>query len=281
MKFSQRLAIGYIQTKFKLLPLFSKRKTAEKAFDLFCTPYLKSKAHTPPVFEQAEKLYLIVNGLKVAGWRWNHPQAKKALILHGFGSAAHKFHHFVTPLINKGYEVLAFDAPAHGSSAGKRVNAIMYSQMIELVNEKFGPVDCYIAHSFGGIALSLALEKNPPLHMPKIILLAPATETLTAVNQAFKMLKLKDEEVQKEFHNIIYEISGYNTQWFSIRRAIKNFTADILWIHDEDDDITPLEDAIKVKADKHPHVKFVITKGLGHRKIYRDAAVKKIIFEFA
>ena len=43
MKLSQRLAIGYIQTKFKLLTVVSKKKAAEQAFELFTTPYLKSK----------------------------------------------------------------------------------------------------------------------------------------------------------------------------------------------------------------------------------------------
>lgn len=264
----------------------SKRKAAEKAFDLFCTPYLKSKPQTPPIFDEATPLHFKLNNLQVHGWRWNHPptvpggQQKKALILHGFGSAAHKFQHFVKPLIQKGYEVIAFDAPAHGSSQGNRVNAVIYSEMIALLNKNYGPFNCYIAHSFGGIALSLALEKDEQQLTPKIIFIAPATETTTAVNQAFKMLKLKDAEVQKEFHHIIYNVSGHETKWFSIRRAVKNFAADILWIHDEDDDITPLEDALKVKEDNHHNIKFVITKGLGHRRIYRDAAVKKMIFDF-
>ncbi len=280
MKFSQRLAIGYIQTKFKVIAALSKRKAAEKAFELFCTPYLKSKPKNPPIFSSAKQVHFKFNSLRVQGWQWNHPQQKKILILHGFGSAAHKFHHFVKPLVNKGYEVLAFDAPAHGSSEGKKVNAVIYSEMIEKIIERYGPVQSFIAHSFGGIALSLALEKTKQPGLTKIAFLAPATETLTAVKQAFTMLKLSDAEVQKEFHNMILKVSGKPTEWFSVRRALKNFDANVLWIHDEDDDITPLSDALKVKEDNHTNIHFVITKGLGHYNIYRDAAVKNKVIEF-
>ena len=131
MKLKQKVAIGYIRAKFKMICAVSKRLAAEKAFDLFCTPFMKSRVRTPTIFEQAEPLHFKLNGLKVNGFRWNHGQPHKVLILHGFGSAAHKFHQYIDLLLAKGYEVLAFDAPAHGSSEGTRINAIQYSQMIE------------------------------------------------------------------------------------------------------------------------------------------------------
>lgn len=178
--------MGYIRAKFKMLTAVSKRLAAEKAFDLFCTPFLKSRARTPTIFEQSEPLHFELNGLTINGFRWNHHRPDKVLILHGFGSAAHKFHQFVSPLTAKGYEVLAFDAPAHGSSEGTRVNAIQYSQMIEEVLKRYGPVKGFLAHSFGGMALSLAIERTIHAEDTKIVLIAPATETSTAVDSAFK-----------------------------------------------------------------------------------------------
>ncbi len=278
MKLTQRLAIGYIQTKFKVLTVLSKRRTAEKALELFSTPFLKSKKKLTPT--SAESVHFKLHKLTINGYRWNHPQQNKVLILHGFGSAAHKFEHYVSPLIKKGYEVIAFDAPAHGDSEGKTTNAIEYSEMIKKVMDDYGPVKSFIAHSFGGIALSLALENIPHDENMKIVFIAPATETTTAVEGAFTMLKIKDAEVKKEFEKIIVEVSGKQTAWFSMRRAMHNIRAKVLWIHDEEDDITPWFDAEKVKEDNHPNINFVITKGLGHRKIYHDVAVKNKVIEF-
>ena len=285
MKLSQRLAIGYIQTKFKVLTIVSKRKTAEKAFELFSTPYLRSKKKKHPVNAEILSFTLSMpSGKKekiaIKGYRWNHPQPYKALILHGFGSAAHKFEQYAGPLVKKGYEVLAFDAPAHGDSGGTTTNAVEYSEMIKKVIELYGPIQSFMAHSFGGIALSLAMENSLHDANTKIVFIAPATETTSAVDGAFSMLKLKDEEVRQEFDRIIFEISGKQTAWFSIRRAMQNIKASVLWIHDEEDDITPLSDALKVKEDKHPNINFIITKGLGHRKIYHDVAIKKAVISF-
>ena len=285
MKLSQRLAIGYIQTKFKVLSVVSKRKTAEKAFELFSTPFLKSKRNGVPKNATLLSFKMELSSDKkgtftIHGYWWNHPQQKKALILHGFGSAAHKFERYAELLVKKGYEVLAFDAPAHGDSEGKTTNAVEYSKMIKKVLELYGPVQGFIAHSFGCIALSLALEETPHDGSTKVVFIAPATETTSAVDGAFAMLKIKDVEIRKEFDKIIYELSGKATAWFSIRRAIKNIRAKVLWIHDEEDDITPWKDALKVKEDAHSHIKFEITKGLGHRKIYHDNRIKKLTIDF-
>lgn len=283
MKLSQRLVIGYIQTKFKVIAAVSKQKAAQQAFELFCTPYQKSKAAIPASFAAANTLHFKLEGNKVMGWEFlpklSEPE-KTILILHGFGSAAYKFQNFIKPLTAKGYRVLAFDAPAHGSSHGKKVNAVLYSQMILAIAEKYGMPDGYIAHSFGGIALSLALEQVPQKPNTKIAFIAPATETSTAVAQAFTMLKLNDAEVQAAFHKIIFDLSGKPTEWFSIRRTLPNIDAEILWVHDEDDDITPLSDVMKIKKDNPSNINFVITKGLGHRRIYHDTAVKKQVVEF-
>jgi pimeloyl-ACP methyl ester carboxylesterase len=278
MKLSQRLAIGYIQTKFKLISAFSKRKAAEKAFVVFGTPFMKSVSKAP--VKNAEKIQFYLNGKKMNGYRWNHASASKALILHGFGSAAHKFEDYALLLIDKGFEVLAFDAPAHGHSEGDTTNAIEYSEMIKTVMDQFGPINHFIAHSFGGISLSLALEQVAHDANTKIIFIAPATETTTAVDGAFKMLKLRNEMVRAEFDKIIYEYSGRQTEWFSIRRAMHHINASVLWIHDEEDDITPWADALKVKEDNHPNIKFVVTKGLGHNKIYHDPYIKNIAVQF-
>ena len=216
----------------------------------------------------------------IRGYRWNHPQDNKVLILHGFGSAAYKLAAFVAPLTTRGFEVLAFDAPAHGHSDGKQTNAIEYSAMIKKVIGLYGPVRGFIAHSFGGLALSLAMEETAHDESTRIVFIAPATETSSAVDAAFSILRISDQQVRDEVDRIIFEVSGKETAWFSIRRSVKNIRAKILWIHDEEDAITPFRDALKVKEDSHSHIDFFFTKGLGHRKIYQDAAVKNKVTGF-
>jgi pimeloyl-ACP methyl ester carboxylesterase len=279
MNLTQKLVIGYYRTKLNIFAKLSKRKAAEKAFELFCTPVTNAKKTAPKVFENAEKLHLKTEGYQLVGYRWNHPQTKKVLILHGFSSNIKKFDHFVMPLVKKGYEVIAFDGPAHGESSGKTVNVLQYKQMIEAVYEKFGPVHSFIAHSFGGLALSLFAEELKHNDHKKMVFIAPATETTTALQTFCNFFKLSDE-IKEEMQKFIYEKSGYRSEDISIRKSAPKIKADVLWIHDEDDDVTPWADAKKVKQDAHTNFQFMLTKGLGHRKIYRDNKVKKAVFEF-
>lgn len=279
MNLAQKLVIGYYRTKLTIWSKLSKRKAAEKAFELFCSPVPSAKKKSPKVFEQAEKLHLKMDDAKLVGYRWNHPQPKKVLILHGFSSTIKKFDHFVMPLVKKGYEVIAFDAPAHGESGGKQINVLSYKQTIAAIYEKFGPIHSFIAHSFGGLALTLFVEELKYTDHKKLVLIAPATETSTAMNNFCKFLKI-DDEVKTEIRNLIHEKSGLWTEDVSIRKSALKIKADVLWIHDEEDDVTPWADAEKVQQDAHPNFQFMLTKGLGHRKIYRDAKVKKAVMEF-
>ena len=279
MKIAQKLAVSYLRTKFKLLSSISKKRAAEKALELFRTPQSRNKKELPKIFEEAEKLQFDFRGVTIRGYRWNKNAGRKALIIHGFESSVINFDRYIKPLTGKGYELLAFDAQAHGRSGGKMISAPEYAGMIREVYDRFGPVHSFMAHSFGCLALVLALENIRHDENCRIVLIAPATESTTAADTFMRFLKL-DDEVRKEFDNEIMKMGGRPLEWYSISRAIKNIKAKILWLHDEDDDITPLADALKVKEENFPNVEFVITKGLGHRRIYRDIKVSKLITDF-
>lgn len=279
MKVAQKLAIKYVRARVNILALVSKRKAAEKAFKIFCTPFRKTSKQIPPFFEKAEKLHFEMDGMAIKGYRFNHPQETKVLIIHGFESASKNFEKYIPHLINKGYEVLAFDAPAHGRSDGKEINLPLYLKTLQQIDQRYGPINRFISHSFGGITLSHLLETLPQNENMKAVFIAPATETATSIDLFFTFLKFSPE-IRKEFENVILEKGGQPLSYYSIRRAIKNIHGPVLWIHDEDDDITPIKDAIVVKNDNPPNVEFHFTKGLGHRKIYRDTEVVRKVVEF-
>ena len=279
MKLAQRLAIRYLRAKFKFLSSISKKKAAQQAFKLFCTPMYRHKKPLPKIFNEADKLQFTLRGMPVTGWRWNHPANKKIMIIHGFESSVTNFDRYVRPFIRKGYEVLAFDAPAHGRSGGRQITAPLYKEMIMAVNTRYGPITSFMAHSFGGLAICLALEEIPHTSSTKLALIAPATESSTAIDSFFGFLRL-DQDVRKIFEVLILEAGGHPVEWYSIKRAVKNINAKILWIHDRDDDTTPLADAQDLLNENPEQINSVITEGLGHRRIYRDNKVTKAIVDF-
>lgn len=279
MGLKQQLGLKYVRTKFKLLSSISKRKAAEKAFIQFCTPQYRNKKKLPRIYEKAEKINFDFDQYKIQGYGWNRNAKKKILILHGFESSIVNFEHYIKPLMNLGFCVMGFDAPAHGKSSGKTFNALLYRRFIIDINNKYGPVTNFLAHSLGGLALCLVLEEWKHDETFKVVLVAPATETTTAVNHFFKYLKLNGE-VRNEFDRIIYEKTGNQPEWFSIARAAKTIKAQVFWLHDKDDHMTPLSDVQTIIEKKYPNFDFYISEGLGHRRIYRDSTISKKIIDF-
>ncbi|MES2882379.1 MAG: alpha/beta hydrolase [Bacteroidota bacterium] len=279
MRLAQRLALKYIRTRFSLLSSISKQKAAEKAFELFCTPQSRNKKKLPPVFEKAEKLEFVFEKNIVHGFRLNAGAEKKLLLLHGFESSVINFDKYVNPLIKKGYEILAFDAPAHGRSGGKKIEVMLYKNLIATIDKKFGPVHSFLAHSFGGLAVCLFLEDLPHDANTKLVLIAPATETKRAADNFFNFLKL-DDKLRAPFDKIIKEKGGHAAEWYSIARAAYNIKARVLFLQDTEDELTPLADVTPIINAGHNHFQFIISEGLGHRKIYRDAKSVRAIIEF-
>lgn len=279
MTFAQKLVLKYLRAKLNITAVVSEKKAAEKAFKLFCTPQQAKKKKLHRVPEKGEKLSFTLNGLTVRGQRWNHPQQQKVLIIHGFESSYQYFDKYIAAFIRKGYEVIAFDAPAHGRSDGKQLTLPLYIAMLQKIYELYGPVDRFMAHSLGGLALTHFLETIPHTADTKVVLLAPATETVSAVDAFFNLLGLHDN-IRKQFDELILNIAGVPPEYFSIKRAMHHIRAQVLWFHDEGDRATPVKDAIEVQKDQHAHLELVITQGLGHRKVYKDEAVRKRILEF-
>jgi pimeloyl-ACP methyl ester carboxylesterase len=279
MTLGKRLALKYVRTRFRVLSALSKKKAAATAFRLFCTPQYRNKKQLPSIFLAAEKLHFRLEGNTVRGYRWNHPAAKKLLILHGFESSVINFERYVKPMIKKGYEVLAFDAPAHGHSSGRQINVVMYKNMVDYIHRKYGPVQSFIAHSLGGLTASLFLEETAHTEAYKLVLIAPATETKTAVDHFFTFFQL-DAAVRSEFDRLIEKLGGHPPDWYSVARAAKNIKARVLFLQDKDDQMTPLSDIVPIMKENYSNFQFVISEGLGHRRIYRDHRSLQNVIDF-
>ncbi|HEY4061413.1 MAG TPA: alpha/beta fold hydrolase [Puia sp.] len=281
MKIKQKLALRYIRARLNILSLVSPRKAAERAFRLFCTPQQRAPKKASPVFDKGEPLSFRLDDHTVRGHRWMPAAAplKKVLIAHGFESSSRNFDIYINAFLKKGYEVLAFDAPAHGESGGRRITLPNYVKMLATIGQNYGPIQSFMGHSLGGLALALYLSGTPHNKNTRLVLIAPAVETTSAVDAFIQLLHL-NPEVRKEMDEYVQEISGHPFSYYSLPKALKSIQAGILYLQDEEDRITPLKDALRVKEEGSPNIRWVLTKGLGHRKIYKDPEVMEKIVAF-
>ena len=281
MKIAQNLALKYARARINILSLASPRKAIVEAFRLFATPQKRSAGKGSVLYRKADCLSFQLNGHPIRGRCWipAEPPVKKILVVHGWESSSRFFEDYLAPLLQKGYEVVAFDAPAHGESGGKRFLLPNYVQALRIIEQNHGPFDAYIGHSIGGLALTLFLESSPHNETTRLVLIAPAVETTTALDAFGRMLCLSHETI-RGVDNYCQEISGHHFDWYSLRRALKDIHGQVLYLQDKDDRITPLKEALDVQKDEHPNIRFVFTSGLGHRRIAKDPEVMDQVLDF-
>ncbi len=280
MKLIQQIALKYYHLKISTIEIFSIKAAGKSAFKLFCTPYTrKRKLLLPEVFRKARKLTFSFQSHQIHGFEWipKKSNGEKLLICHGFDSHSYKFAMYIEPLLEAGYTIYAFDAPAHGLSSGKQITALLYANLILEINKMFGELDVIMAHSFGCIATALAIEKAI-IRPKKIILLAPATETTRSIIDFIRLLKLSPA-LKNEIEQIIIEISEKPASWYSVARVVKNIQIPTLWVHDKFDPITPYEDMSYLEKSGLRHMKFIITENLGH-SLYRNSDVSQQVINW-
>lgn len=281
--FSERIYLQYLRTKFKTISKLAPATAGRMAFNLFCTPYPKyKKRKAPAIFNHAIKRTVILeHQTKIHGFEWlpNKPNDQTVLIAHGYASFAYKFEHYIAPLLKMGYRVLAFDAPAHGQSEGKHIHVMIYQEAILQIMRQVGPVNHFIGHSLGALTLSMIAEHIDQSEARKFVLIAPATKTTTTFANFFKMMHL-NEVTKTAFMQEVNSRTHYTVEHFAADRALANYTGPLLWVHDENDLVCPFEDIIDFNKIAPANIKFLITNGLGHNKVYKTAEVMDQIMEF-
>ena len=281
--FSERIYLQYLRTKFKTISKLAPATAGRMAFDLFCTPYPKyKKRKAPAIFNHAIKRTVVLKDqTKINGFEWlpNHPNGETVLIAHGYASFAYKFEHYIAPLLKMGYRVLAFDAPAHGQSEGKHIHVVVYQEAMHQIMQQAGPVHHFIGHSLGALTLSMIAEQVDQAESRKFVLIAPATKTTTTFANFFKMMHLNEVTIAA-FLKEVSNRTNFTVEHFAADRALANYHGPLLWVHDEKDFVCPYEDITEFKEKAPSNIKFMITNGLGHNKVYKTAEVMDQIMAF-
>jgi pimeloyl-ACP methyl ester carboxylesterase len=136
-------------------------------WQLICyPPKMPLRLHQEQLINEAEKFSVSVNDeyfthspLLINGFKWGAGK-HKVLITHGWGSKSADFTEMITALKqNPRLTIIAFDAPANGSSEGDLANLLLFVAAVKQVVAKFGPPDVAIGHSFGAMANVVALQQ--------------------------------------------------------------------------------------------------------------------------
>jgi pimeloyl-ACP methyl ester carboxylesterase len=251
------------RSAFGLLGHVSTEQSARLASQLFSTP--RSRPFTPEDRALLAKGRALSLECGLAATTWGE-RGETVLLVHGWQRHRASLGKFVEALLKAGKRVIAFDAPAHGDSPGKKTNPLEYAKAILEVGKELKNVDSIIAHSMGGGAALIALSEG--LKANKIVLLASAADWEYQMRFFAKYLGLP-EKAASRLVKVLEEQVQIDVNKLNSAYVCKNLTQKALLFHDPEDPRVPFSDSVAI-AKEMQEARLVSVQNLGHAGVLED-----------
>lgn len=219
-------------------------------------------------FELEVKEFWKAHGkVKLQCYRWGKSD-KKILLVHGWEATSLDFFKMIPVLVDNGYEVIAFDGPAHGNSGGERTHLVDFKEVTLQVIEQIGVPYGIIGHSLGGAAVVFMLMEHD-VHVEKLVAIAIPTVGKRFFEMAFEFMKIPVKMQTAFFDEMALKFGERIEKYNMIERKDKIRADNILVIYDDEDKIMSAKDTLDFLA-LHPEVKHLNIRKAGHYGIIRN-----------
>ncbi|QSS97636.1 alpha/beta fold hydrolase [Psychroflexus sp. ALD_RP9] len=271
-KFAPRIIGFKLNTQFKL----NKEKALNKAYQLFSTPRKGDiKPHQAQFLKTAEAQKHSIHSYQIQTYHWPG-NGETVLLVHGWDSNTSRWKSLVKELKASNFNIIAFDAPAHGNSTGALLNVPLYAEVLEELISIHKP-NYLVGHSIGAMTLIFNQFKFKDSNkIKKQVLLGAPSEMKLIMKDYQKILQLSPK-FMSELNTYFKQKFGYYFQEFSIAEFAKSVHVPSLIIHDQYDKIAPVE-AAKSISKNLKNSRLIITEGAGHSLKNND--IDKNILKF-
>ncbi len=274
----ETMILKLFQLAFSIGGRLSPKLASYFAYRLWRTsPRFKTPASEQNALKSATVEFHQIKNHKIATYTWGSPlQTAKpvarptVLLVHGWSGRGTQLGAVVEPLLDAGYRVLSFDAPAHGQSSGKQTTIYEIADTILALQEIYGEFDSAITHSFGGPCTALAIRNG--LKINRFVAICPPATIMGLVTKFTSTMHLTPKTRTRLIRLIEKNFGKHIWQELSMTTLVENIDVPGLVIHDTNDIDVPWEEGQMVANAWH-NAAFKSTNGLGHRRILRDAEV--------
>lgn len=262
---------------FRMLDTVAPRVAANRAYTMFMTPRSRhTSSRDQEVMDAAEILHSTYTNGSLVGYAWG--AGPKILLVHGWEGSVRNFTSLVMPLVNAGFRVIAFDAPAHGKSDGTTSNALEYATVLSALITEFGPMYGVVAHSVGAAGLIFMMGTMKHYRMERVVLVGAPCEMSDVMADFASHLGLTERSLG-HMYRLTQQNLGIPISAFSVKTMIPYITTPGLVIHDRRDPVVPFSDAETIAAH-WPDSNLIATDGLGHYRTLRDPEIIEQITNF-
>ncbi len=191
-------------------------------------------------------------------------QGPVILGVHGWAGAGIQFGAWVNPLVEAGYRVVLFDAPAHGRAQGESTNLFEMAEVVTRVAASVGRVHGVLAHSIGCIAAARAIADG--LKPDYLVMLAPPVSLTAVMDNLGRQLGLSQNVLA--VHLQLMEERFGKSVWEQLDLEVLSRTLTqrgLTVIDDDDTSISPDESERVFNNWENANV--LRTRGLGHHRL--------------
>ncbi len=263
-----KLLLSLIRESFRFLSFFPHFLSACWAEFLFLTPPRQARTRQErEILSRGRFRNILFRNCRLATWRWGEGPA--VLLVHGWGGHAGRLSRFVAPLTEAGFSVIAFDAPGHGASEGRRCSVSDFIGAVLAVAQDSGNVVGLIGHSLGAAACVLAMREG--LRVRAAVLLAPLSDPEKYAGRFASICRMPGPVCDSMKIRLA---ARHGVAWEKLRvvELAPSTPGPLLIFHDRRDAKVPLGDGRAIAAS-WPGARLVTTQGLGHHKILRSAEI--------
>ena len=262
---------------FKLMDFFLPSLAAKQVYDVLSNPRIRKKrSFEEEVLDKAQKEIIPFRGFKIQTYSWGPASEKVVFLIHGWEGQAGNFGALVDILLEKGYQVKAFDGPSHGYSSKGKTNMFDFSDLVNELLNKYLP-SAIISHSFGSVTSIMALSKNADIPIDKWIMVTTPHNFKNRINDIKDYLGVTERTMNKVVHKIESDaassIHTMNMDYFGDR---VNHVQDVLIVHSKADKVIPIQSARNAHA-VIPHSRLIELQNFGHYSILWSEELKKIV----
>ncbi|MDQ4095094.1 MAG: alpha/beta hydrolase [Actinomycetota bacterium] len=218
--------------------------------------------------EQTVPLEVHAGGRVLKGYEGG--RGPTVVLVHGWGDSSRSMGAFVRPLIERGFRVVAVDAPGHGATSGGQSDGLQIAAAVRAVADATGPVYAVVAHSLGAHATMVALRDG--LEIERAVLISPSVFLESAVEPFVRMFGLSDvvieplrSEIERRFGRSVWGD-------LAAPHLVRDVRLPALVMHDPEDPQVPFADAERLVAS-WDGAALEKVNGLGHTRILRDPHV--------
>lgn len=242
-----------------LVSLVSARLGAAVAWFLWFHPHGRPNTRLP---DGAVTFSLSVAGHNIYGFSLG--SGEPVLLLHGWGGASTDMAPLAGAVAKAGYQAVVPDLPGHGSDRGSYSDVFRMAATVDAVSSRFGLPRAAIAHSFGAVVTFAAFPYGGP---ERVVLIAPAVRGERFVDVFAAQVNLSQKALRR-FEEKFTNFAGPHLMKVMAGQGDVP-GADMLILHDPDDDRTPFVDAARY-AESRAATKIVEVPDCGHKGILRD-----------